>query len=239
MTVELVALPNPRGEPYAALAYGARRPRGIGLAIAHGYSSSKHNLDALCSFLASHGFASVSVDLPGHKFGGSGGRLNGPDDLVGALDAAAARLRREHAIVYAAGHSLGASTALVAAGRDVRYAGAIAIATGLERPAALRALGGGAVVDLRARYVDGATLPEIAEVMEPIVVGSLPGLAGRPTLLVAADRDALVSRRCAEALAAAVPPPVELVFVESDHTSAAERSREAVLAWLNARHPRA
>ena len=85
MTLELLRLETAAGGSVAALDYGARRPRGVSLAVGHGYSSSKHNLDSLCAFLASHGFHVVSIDFPGHKLGASGGRLDGPETLVDAL----------------------------------------------------------------------------------------------------------------------------------------------------------
>ena len=57
--------------------YGTRRavPRGVSIVAGHGYSSSKHNFDFLCGFLASHGFGVYNFDFPGHKLGASGGAL--------------------------------------------------------------------------------------------------------------------------------------------------------------------
>ena len=68
------------------MAYEARRPRGVTIVAGHGYSSSKQNLDSLCAFLASHGFAVYSLDFPGHKLGASGGRLRSLDDLLARSD---------------------------------------------------------------------------------------------------------------------------------------------------------
>ncbi len=83
------------------------------LQSAHGYSSSKHNFDALCGFAASHGFHVISIDFPGHKLGASGGRLESVDDLTDALAAAVRYLRETYAVpVYTMGHSMGAATAL-------------------------------------------------------------------------------------------------------------------------------
>ena len=64
------------------------------------------------------------------------------------------------------------------------------------------------------------------------------GLAGRPVLYVAAERDGMVSRASAEALFMRAPEPKTFVTVASDHTYAGEHARAAVLAWLNERHPR-
>jgi pimeloyl-ACP methyl ester carboxylesterase len=222
------------------LAYAARRPRGVTLVAGHGYSSSKHNLDSLCAFLASHGFAVYSVDFPGHKLGASGGRLDSPADLLAALDGAVdvARGRGAHTI-YALGHSMGAVAALCAAGRDPTLAGAVSIATGHGRPAALDALAGRGVVDLRSSYVDGLTLPELAAAWEPVLDDALPRLAGRPALFVAAESDGLVTAASVRELFARAPEPKTFVTVPGNHTNAGENSRAAILEWLGARHARA
>jgi alpha-beta hydrolase superfamily lysophospholipase len=224
----------------AALEYEPRRPRAVGLAVGHGYSSSKQNLDTLCGFLAAHGFHVVSVDFPGHKLGASGGRLRGIGDLTETL-AAAVRLARERGCeaVYAVGHSMGATTALRACAADPALTGAISIATGYGRPSALEALARGGVVDLRAGYVDGLTLPEVVAETEAVLDDALARLVGRPVLYVAAEHDLMVSRRSADALFERAPEPKTFVLVPGDHTHAGEHARGAVLAWLNELHPRA
>ena len=60
--VELVRISAERN-PVAVLWYEPRRPRGVTLIAGHGYSSSKQNLDFLCSFLAAHGFGVYSLDF--------------------------------------------------------------------------------------------------------------------------------------------------------------------------------
>lgn len=238
MSLTLLRLPAGRNE-IALLDYGPRRARGVGIVLAHGYSSSKQNLDPLAAFLASHGFSIYSLDFPGHKLGASGGRLESAEDLVDAMDAAV-RYARERGteVLYAAGHSLGAATALIAASRDDALAGAISIATGLGRPSVLEAFSE-KLVDLRSQYVDGLALPELSRQVEPLVRSALAGLAGRPQLYVAAERDMMVSVASARALFEAAPEPKSFVTIASDHTYAGENARAGVLAWLNERHPRA
>ncbi|MGB8267846.1 MAG: alpha/beta fold hydrolase [Candidatus Velthaea sp.] len=230
---------NGRRNEIAVLVYPPRRARGIGIVAAHGYSSSKQNLDLLCAFLASHGFTVYSLDLPGHKLGASGGTLRAVDDLTDAF-AAAVRFARERGetTLYALGHSLGATTALYATAVDPGLAGVIAIATGYGRPQALEALRGRGVFDLRSGYVVGLSLPEIVAEWQPVLAASLPGLGARPKLFVAAERDMMVSRASVEELAARVPQPATLVTIPSDHTYAGENARNAVLTFLNALHPR-
>jgi alpha-beta hydrolase superfamily lysophospholipase len=225
--------------PVAVLEYEARRKRDLALVVGHGYSSSKQNLDGLCGFLASHGFAVYSLDFPGHKLGASGGRLRSVEDLFDAMEAVVRFAREAGAqTLYTVGHSMGAATALCVAGRDPAIAGAISIATGYGRPAALDVLTARGVVDLRSSYVDGLTLQEVTHEWQPHIDAALPRLAGRPVLFVSAERDGMVSRSSVEELYARAGEPKTLVSVASDHTFAGDNSRSAVLQWLGAMHPR-
>jgi pimeloyl-ACP methyl ester carboxylesterase len=236
--LELVRIPAGEGE-IAALDYEPRRGRGVSLIAGHGYSSSKHNLDFLCGFLAAHGFRVVSLDFQGHKLGASGGVLRSPHDLVTAMLAAVNYARERYGpVLYTLGHSMGALTALRTCAADSALAGAISIATGYGRLAALSAMRGAIVTDLRSSYVEGLTLPELAERTEPLIDAALAGLAGRPVLYVAAQRDMLVNLASARELFERAPEPKTFATIDSDHTSAAEAARSTVLAWLNALHPR-
>lgn len=227
------------GPTVSVLAYEARRARSVTIVAGHGYSSSKQNLDVLCAFLASHGYGVLSLDFPGHKLGSSGGRLRSADDLIDAMAAVVQHARTlGAATIYTLGHSMGAVTALCTAGADAQITGAISIATGWGRPRALESLGARGVVDLRSSYVDGLALPEIATQWAPLLDDALPRLAGRPVLYCAAERDGMVARSSVEELFARAPEPKTFATVASDHTTAAEHARGAVLAWLNARHPR-
>ncbi len=222
------------------LDYAPRRPRGAAVVIGHGYSSSKHNLDFLCNFLASHGFGILSLDFPGHKLGASGGRLQSIDDLTDAMAVAVRFARAEYGpTVYTAGHSMGATTALRSCAADPLVSGAIAIATGYGRPNALAALQGKLTVDLRSAYVDGLTLEAVAAATEVVLDGALAALAGRPVLYVGASRDFMVSLRSAQELFERAPEPKTFATIDSDHTYAGENARGTVLGWLNERHPRA
>jgi len=224
----------------AVLEYEARRAREVAIVAGHGYSSSKQNLDGLCAFLASHGFAVYSLDFPGHKLGASGGTLRSADDLFDAMESVVRFAHAHgHHTVYTLGHSMGAAAALCVAGREPTVSGAISIATGYGRPTALDALAARGVVDLRSSYVDGLALPEIAQQWQPYLGDALLQLAGRPVLFVAADRDAMVSRASVAELAKHAYEPKTLVEIASDHTFAGDNSRTAVLQWLNVLHPRA
>lgn len=233
MNLELLRVDAGANE-IAVLVYEARRPRDVAIVAGHGYSSSKQNLDPLCAFLASHGFTIYSLDFPGHKLGASGGRLRSAEDLVDAMRAVTGVARTRGAnVIYTLGHSMGATTALCAAGRDPRITGVVSIATGLGRPQALNVRG---VVDLRSSYVDGLTLGELVEQLEPLVEEALLRLAGRPVLYIAAERDGIVARASVLELFSRAPEPKSFVTVQSDHTYAGENSRGAVLSWLDERH---
>lgn len=238
MALELIRVAAERND-VAVLHYGARRTRRATIVAGHGYSSSKHNLDFLLAFLAGHGFESYSLDFPGHKLGGSGGMLRGVDDCIDAMSAVVQRAFDDGAAdVYTLGHSMGAMTALFTAALDARVTGTVSIATGYGRPSALNALRAAGATDFRSAYVDGVTLPELVENVDQRYDELLPKLAGRPVLYVAARRDAMVNAASVQTLYERAPQPKSFETIESDHTYAADHSRSAVLAWLDARHPR-
>jgi pimeloyl-ACP methyl ester carboxylesterase len=225
--------------PVAVLWYEPRRPRGITLVVGHGYSSSKHNLDFLCGFLAAHGFGTYSLDFPGHKLGASGGELRGVDDCVDAMSAALGfAAERGDANVYTMGHSMGGMTALFTAAQHPSVLGAIAIATGFGRPTSLSALRQVGATDFRGSYVDGVSLPELVEGVDARYAAQLPKLAGRPVLYVAANRDAMVNETSVRELYDRAPEPKWFASIDSDHTYAGDRARAAVLEWLDRLHPR-
>jgi pimeloyl-ACP methyl ester carboxylesterase len=237
--VELIRLQSERN-PVAVLQYAPRRSRDVAIVAGHGYSSSKHNLDPLCGFLASHGFGVYSLDFPGHKLGASGGELRGIDDCIDAMAAAVAYARgRGEATLYTLGHSMGGMTALFTAAADERIAGAVAITTGYGRPSSLNALAKAGAVDFRSSYVHGVALPELVAGVDDRYAALLPRLVGRPTLYVAADRDGMVNPSSVRELYQRAPEPKTFAEIDSDHTFAGDRARSVVLQWLNQLHPRA
>lgn len=224
----------------AVLRYAARRSRNVSIVCGHGYSSSKHNLDFLCSFLASHGFDVYNFDFPGHKLGASGGVLRGFDDCIDAMHSVVTFALDQDMprALYAMGHSMGAMTALFTAAREPRVAGAVAIATGYGRPTALDSLRSAGATDFRSSYVDGVDLQALVEGVDRRFDEALPSLAGRPLLFVAASRDAMVNAASVRALYDRAPEPKAFATIESDHTYAGEHARGEVLQWLNGLHPR-
>lgn len=223
----------------AVLWYEPRRARGISIVAGHGYSSSKHNLDFLCGFLASHGFGVYSLDFPGHKLGSSGGELRGVDDCIDAMTAAVRFAReRDGDAVYTMGHSMGGMTAIFTAALHPEVLGSIAITTGYGRPTSLAALQKAGASDFRSSYVVGVTLPQLVDGVDARYAELLPRLAGRPALYVAASRDSMVSPNSVRELYERAPEPKWYATIDSDHTYAGEHARSTVLQWLNDRHPR-
>jgi len=238
MSVELLRARAAHNE-VAVLHYVPRRPREVAIVAGHGYSSSKHNLDMLCSFLAGHGFSVYSLDFPGHKLGASGGTLRGIDDCIDAMSAVLALAREmEQAPVYTLGHSMGATTALFTAANDPQIRGVVAIATGYGRPSALSTLRAAGATDFRSSYVDGVDLPALVDGIDDWYERLLPKLAGRPQLYVAASRDAMVNAASVRELYDRAPEPKAFASIESDHTYAGENARAEILTWFNALHPR-
>ena len=232
---------NAERNDVAVLWYEPRRARGVTLVAGHGYSSSKHNLDFLCSFLSSHGFGVYSLDFPGHKLGASGGVLRDFDDCIDAMRSTIdfARKRDHGTTLYTIGHSMGAMTALFTASLDKKIAGVASIATGYGRPRAMDALQAAGATDFRASYVNGISLQELMARVDERFDALLPGLAGRPALYVAANHDAMVNERSVRELFDRAPGPKRFATIASDHTTAGEHAKSEVLQWLNELHPRA
>ncbi|MGH7736444.1 MAG: alpha/beta hydrolase [Candidatus Tyrphobacter sp.] len=231
MNLDLLHVPAGRSV-VAFLRYVPRKPRGTAIVAAHGYSSSKQNLDPLCAFLCAHGYEVFSLDFPGHKLGASHGRLESLDDAVAAMTAVVAVSRERCAEPFVLGHSLGALTAILTAARDPALQGVVAIATGYGRPAALEQLRKAVSVDLRASYVDGASLEQLFSDADERLDRALPLIAGRPSLYVAAENDAMVAPSSVEELFSRAPERKRFARVSSNHTNAAQAARTPVLQWL-------
>jgi fermentation-respiration switch protein FrsA (DUF1100 family) len=74
--------------------------------------------------------------------------------------------------------------------------------------------------------------------MDAPLRAALPLLAGRPVLVIAAQRDMMVTQANVRALFDALPEPKTFAVVASDHTYAGEHARATLLQWLGDRHPR-
>ncbi len=219
-----------------------RRPRGVAIAVGHGYSSSKHNLDLLCAFLASHGFHVVErrfsrPQARRERRRAAFGRRSRSTTLGAARRLSARAYTR---LVYAMGHSMGATTALARRGRIPRSPGPSPSRPATAgRPRSTRSSRGG-IVDLRSglrRRVGAAGARRRRRTPRPRRRVAAPGRPAGVVRRRRARRDGDARER--RGLFARAPEPKSFASSSSDHTYAGENARAAVLAWLNERHPRA
>ena len=206
------------------------------LVLAHGYSSSKHNLDALAFYLATEGVRSLTIDFLGHKLGCSSLPLRQASDLcANVLDAVAfARNLPGVRSVVVAGHSMGAAASIGAAAESKSIDGVIAMCTAFGRNKSLEGptmLGG---LRNRACYVDGPSPEELTRTMDACTA-RIAEIAPRPLLVVAASKDAIVAPSAVHALFEAAGEPKIYELVDANHTDCAERAKFVVMRWLRAR----
>jgi len=204
--------------------------------LCHGYSSSKHNVDPLAFHLAADGYGSLAFDFLGHKLGASSGPLREGAELVANAIDAVACARRMACIerIVLGGHSMGAATAIGAAIALLEVEGVIAMATSTGRGRELvedTMLSG---LRNRAAYVEGASAESITEAMD-LCTDRVAEIAPRPSLFIAAQRDALVPPSAVRRLFEAAREPKTFEIVDANHTDCAERSRFVVSRWLRAR----
>ncbi|HEV2473578.1 MAG TPA: alpha/beta fold hydrolase, partial [Chthonomonadales bacterium] len=86
------------------------------LVYSHGFTSGKHSMDLLASYLAVKGYPGVSFDVQGHKLGGTGGTLDTMEQAVKNLRRAIrwSRENMEPARLVLIGHSMGGALSIAA-----------------------------------------------------------------------------------------------------------------------------
>lgn len=223
------------GGTVRGLVYGDASMPGC-LVLAHGYSSSKHNLDALAFYLATEGVRSLAFDFLGHKLGCSSLPLRRAQDLTSnVLDAVSfARNLPGVKTVVTAGHSMGAAASIGAAAESSAVDGTIAMCTAFGRSKSLDGptmLGG---LRNRACYVDGPSPEELTQTMDACTA-RIGEIAPRPVLVVAASRDAIVAPSAVHALFDAAGDPKTYELVDATHTDCADRAKFVIVRWLRAR----
>ena len=211
-------------------------PSGTCVVMAHGYSSSKHNVDGLAFYLATEGVSSLALDFQGHKMGASSLPLRSSADLLANVVDAVARARDLPDVkqVVACGHSMGAGASIGAAVSSSAIDGVIAMCTAFGRSRAIGAssmLGG---LRNRACYVDGPSPEELTQAMDRYTE-RIAEIAPRPLLVVAGSKDSIVGPSAVRALFDAAAEPKTFELIEATHTDCAERAKFVVLRWLRAR----
>lgn len=232
--VERVEFPSASGTVRGLLYSG--EPSSTCVVLAHGYSSSKHNVDPLAFYLATEGVRSLAIDFQGHRLGCSSLPLHQADDLRrNVLDAVAfARDISEVQTVIAAGHSMGAAASIGAAVQSQQIDGVIALCTALGRNRSLEGptmLGG---LRNRSSYVDGPSPDDLTRVMDTYTA-QIGEIAPRPLLVIAASKDAIVAPSAVRALFDTAGEPKTFELVEATHTDCAERAKFVVMRWLRTR----
>ena len=242
MKLEAVKIPS-EGVQLAALRYVPDRiAHPTALLFAHGFTSGKHSLDLLASYLAGKGYEGLTFDFIGHKMGATGGEMRHTDQAVANVRDALAWLRYStHASqVVLVGHSMGAAASLgVAAhehthpvGADVpRLAGVVSMCMGLEPSRGFTGAIGRAMLTQRSDYVAGSPAIQLLLELETLVhraahIGDLPAL------FVAARQDVLIGVERVEGLAALAGHGASVVQIEASHLEAPDRARAVVSQWL-------
>ena len=236
-----------QGALLSALRYlpeGDMRP--VALLFTHGFTSGKHSMDSLASYLAGKGFEGLTFDFVGHKLGGSGGELRSMEEAAENLHDTLKWLRANSNAerIVLVGHSMGAAAALRVAANESKtlnqdpeapltqpIAGIACICIGIDPFKGFEGEIGKAMLKQRSDYVAGASAETLLYELN-VMVFSAREIGAIPALFIAAKQDVLVSAERVEALAALASNSV-VVRIDSSHLEGPDRSRPALFQWLN------
>ncbi|MCS6776478.1 MAG: alpha/beta fold hydrolase [Chloroherpetonaceae bacterium] len=236
MKLEVLRIPV-RSLSLAGLRYVPEgTPRRTMLLYAHGFTSSKHSMDGLASYLAMHGYPGVTFDFVGHKLGATGGQMRHITDAAENLQDALHWIRAEEqarAIVLI-GHSLGGASALQVAAWErgaPDLQAVIVLCMGQDPARGFQSPIGRKMLQMRQDYVQGTPVPQLLEELRSMLrsaceVGTLP------VLFIAAQQDVLVTPERVFELAEQVGPHAEVQVIEAQHVDAPDRARGVILNWL-------
>lgn len=249
MRLHPLRIPGHQGEICALRYEPAGEARDIAVIHAHGFTAGKYTMDQLAGYLAGHGYSSVTFDFVGHKLGGTAGALRTIDDALQNLRDVLSWVRDElgAARVALVGHSMGAAVSIAVAAEEMRaraswsagaapvenarLAGVAVICVGTGDPSrAFATPVGSAMLAQREDHVAGAPAPDILRAIGGLTVQAA-ALTGLPVLVVAAQRDVLVSPRAAQDLARLAG--AEYVDIDASHVDAPDRARTVVSRWLD------
>lgn len=191
--------------------------------VLHGFAGSKESHAEFGEFLATHGFAALTLDQRGH--GASGGLMDAGilDDVGAALDTLAATPGIDRRRIAVRGSSMGGNIALHAAGRYPDIAAVVAVCPATETMltpwvATGKAAQESAALGLTVR-LDQAGL--LAYLRGRDVRRAAARLSPRPLLLVQAKGDETVPYRSTVGVYEAAREPKRLVLLDGgDHRSA-------------------
>lgn len=203
--------------------------RHLAVVMGHGFSSSKHHLDGLASYLCYFGYEVINLDFPGHKMGASRGPLTHPAQLVEAFRLARRGTQQEKIVVL--GHSMGA-------------AAAIGAATKLEGVVGLAVLGMGA--DPAARFHDKIVISTLEwgsmyveeldgqQFLKQVKTELIPKMkqVTVPSLVIGGTQDFIVPTSEAKKLAAMAQGSSTLKFLNCRHSEIPEEGKKDIRQWL-------
>lgn len=236
MKLEVLHIPA-RNRPLAGLRYVPESPlRRTTLLYAHGFTSGKHSMDGLASYLASHGYPGITFDFVGHKLGATGGQMhhitNAAENLQDALHWIRAEVQSRATVLI--GHSLGGASALQVAAwergaPDLRAV--IVLCMGQDPTRGFQSPVGRKMLQMRQDYVQGAPVPQLLEELEHMLRSACE-VGALPVLFIAAQQDVLVTPERVAGLAEQVGPHAEVQVIEAQHVDAPDRARGVILNWL-------
>ncbi len=239
MRLENHAIPSEGGDICALRYIPDGAPKEIALIYAHGFTAGKYTFDGLAGYLAGKGYEGLTFDFVGHKLGGTGGELLRMTQIVENLQAVLA-WHRSHTTakrIALVGHSMGAVAVMGAAIRDAQspasppLAGTACLCMGVNPEIGFQSVVGRSMQAQRADYVRGAPVAELSAQLGALLPTSRE-LGSLPALFVAAQQDVLFSVERVERLAEVAGANTSVVRIESSHQEAPDKSKMALLKWL-------
>ena len=242
MKLEVVNIPH-KEVTLAALRYvPVTVAHPTALLFAHGFTSGKHSLDLLASYLAGKGYEGLTFDFVGHKLGATGGEMRHIGQAVENLQAALDWLRRNSRAeqIVLVGHSMGAAASLAVAAQEqgcpptanvARLAGIVSICMGLEPSKGFMEAIGRTMLTQRSDYVAGSPAVQLLTEIESLVP-SAQHLGDLPSLFIAARQDVLIPVTRVEGLARLAGLSAQVAVIDASHLEAPDRSRATIIQWL-------
>lgn len=207
------------------------------LIYSHGFTSCKHSMDGLASYLAMKGFAGLTYDAIGHKLGGTGGALHSIEQLVESSGVVAEYAHDQFGVdnTVFIGHSVGAMASLEQSfrlhSRGKQIGGVVSIALGVEPARGFESPFGQTMLRQRADYISGAPALHLIQELDQWC-RKPPQLSPVKMLFIAAKRDVLIPVERVQTLAEFCGSNDEITVVDSSHLDAPDRSRARVYEWL-------
>lgn len=212
-----------------------KSPRKTGLVFAHGFTSGKHSMDLLASYLAGRGYPGLSFDFVGHKLGATGGEMRSIRQAIDNVGSAVSYLRRQAGIerVVLVGHSMGAAASLLYVSQgDMGVSAVISLCMGTEPARGFTDTIGRAMVTQRGDYVAGAPATDLLLEMDGLVAG-IHKIDTIPVLCLAANQDVLIPPARVEEFANRIGETATFRILEATHLDAPDRARGTVAEWLS------